>query len=59
MKPYNVTIYWLDREPQKASVRAANEMQAVHEAVRQNAAFKNDLYDHQKTERSVKEIVFS
>ncbi len=56
LKRYELTVHWCNREPKKYSVLALNRTIAILVAVRVNCESSSEMYDHNKTEKTVKMI---
>lgn len=56
MNRYEVTVYWKERKPTSHKVLGLNMSQAITVAVRVNCESSSEMYDHQKTEMSVRVI---
>lgn len=56
MNRYIMRIYWKDREPTRCSALGINESQAIMTAVRVTSRTSGEMYDHEKTAKTVRMI---
>lgn len=56
MNRYIMRIYWKNREPTRCSALGVNESQAIMTAVSVSSRTKNEMYDHDKTAKTVRMI---
>lgn len=56
MNRYIMTIYWKNREPTRCSALGINESQAIMTAVSVSSRSRDEIYDHEKTAKTVRMI---
>ena len=56
MNRYIMRIYWLNREPTRCSALGINESQAIMTAVSVASRTRGEMYDHEKTAKTVRMI---
>jgi hypothetical protein len=56
MNRYMMRIFWKDRAPTRCSALGINKSQAIMTAVSVSSRHKNEMYDHNKTEKTVRMV---